>query len=679
MPWKDFGSAQFEAAVRRLRPRGKRQRELFDLLADACRRRKLHASHAAICQSFSRAIGRCRLRIPRSWEDADALREGLRGLLGATDERLAVLGLHMVADQLVHEERLPQRLRHRERGRCSSCGRVKRIENIHRMLCPTCVGAGTAQARFDRLCASFADLKGPAAEIFGALIEFERRRPPDICAFLRVWGLGSFLAQQPDVPALRTWPDVHALRAAIKADPMPGRRHKAKWALRKACDVLVERGVLKRLPSQRDGPLPERFRGVWARFHVQDLVRRDLLRVLIEYFKETRLTVTAAQTAQAFAYYLARYEVGPVRSWDDIDALMQNAPGPGEPWHRRIQTALRRLGDALQRKGRIAPRTSSDALPVILRKLAVQSRDVHGINTRFLASLHEHLRRPVTLRTYVGRLNGFWAWAALKGIRHPAQVSQETVRNYLRTMRREGYPVDSIDRIQSQLRAYFGWLCRKRLVLVQPVPPRDRIRSVVVRVCERRDFEKLVAAIGTGDLPPREALVLYLLVFHALRNREIVGSRALGFQSRGSDSSFAIELPTPLWSVGHQRVFRDSRLVHLPTGRNPWLREIVDAVVTERSAILKRPDNPYLLVSESWRQADRPMHKAMVSDLVARATRAACGFEMTPTLVRQSTGTYLADASDHTICGALGWSPERAVELAYATREIITRRAGSTC
>jgi len=680
MPWTRFGDVQFDALVRRLDSGDRRRRELLALLVRACRRTGLRLQHAAVCHSFDRAVARCSIQMPRTWEDVEAAREALRGRLGSSDEKLAVRGLNLAADQLVHEGRLPRRLRHRARGPCSSCHRVKRIENVRRMLCPACVGARTARARFDRLCARFSrQLGGAAGVVFGTLVEFERRTPPSPRAFNRVWALGSFLLQQPGVRALRTWPDVLALRAAIQADPMRGRRHQALWALHRVRQALLERGALAPLPSQRSGPVDDRLEAVWARFHVADPIRRGLLRTLIDYFRETRITFAAVQVAQAFAYHLARHEVGPVRSWDDIDTITRAATGPGQRWRRRIHTALRRLGDALEHKGQIAPRPPRDALPRILGRLVDSPAEVREINARFLTSLHEHQRRPITLRRYVCELNRFWIWAVGQGIRHPAQVSNEGVRNYLRTLRRKGRGADAIDSIQTQLRGYFDWLRRERLVLVRPVAARERPRRAPVRVCERGTFEKLIAALGTGALEPRSALVLYLLVFHALRNHEIVGADAIGFREHGTLETFDVELPPPVVSVGRRHVARGDRVLHLPSGRYPWLREVLVAVANQRAATLKLPDNRRLFVSESWRQSHRPMDPHVVNRLVARATKAVCGIEMTPALVRQSAGAFFADASDHTICGAMGWSPARAVALGYATREIVAACLPGTC
>ena len=81
--------------------------------------------------------------------------------------------------------------------------------------------------------------------------------------------------------------------------------------------------------------------------------------------------------------------------------------------------------------------------------------------------------------------------------------------------------------------------------------------------------------------------------------------------------------------------------------------------------------SPRLSRRPSWWQAARPIHLQVVNRLVAHATKAVCGFEMTPSLVRQSGSANIADLSDHTVCCAMGWSPGTAVDLAYANREII--------
>jgi site-specific recombinase XerD len=634
-----------------------------------------------IAASFARALAVCEAPELTSWDDIDAFRRQFKERVDRCDDKRATAGLRIAARQLVHERRIAGRIRHRERAVCASCGRTKRIENVRKMLCPDCVGAASARVRLEKASTRFTFEDGAKQEIFDALVAYERRQPTIVTsAMLRVWALGSVLTTLPSVPQLRSWKEVLALRRAVQNDTMRGRRHKALWALYKVCTILIERRILDpRIPTTV-GPLPDQMRAIMTYFYVDDPVRRELLQKLISYFSKTRLTITAVQTAMAMAYYLARTPIGPIRSWADIDVLYDAAPQPPARWSRRIRTALRRLGDALESEGAIAPRPDTDVVQSAVARLEPPSGDVFDINARFIRSLHAHYRRPITLMLYGYMLNAFWQWALKHGITHPAQVSADSFRDHLRTLRRSHWNVDAIERHQNHARLYFEWLRRERLVLIQPVTDRSRVGPTVVRICEEEMVDRLIAALPGEALRPREALIVYLLIFNALRNFEIVQMQPLGFTGRGRAETFDVRLPDPVERAVNRRA-RQERIVRLPVGRYDWLRRIVVDVMEDRAGLLKRPDNPYLLVSESWRQGTRPMHGHVVVRVVRRATEQVCGMSMPPRLLRPTAGAYFADISDHTICCAMGWSPDRAVELAYATREIVTHgsEGSNTC
>ena len=665
---------QLESLISRCQVSGKIRGEILDLFVRGCRRRGLKSFQLTMYRALVRGLSLCRPRRLTSWDTVAVMKAEVPGLLAIrSDKKLFGRALTYAAEQLVFEGGLEPRLRHRQRAPCSRCGQTRRIENVKHRLCAACVGEATLQERFDRRCHRYSFADAGRSEIFEALVEYEQRQPASLAAFNRVWGLGGFLSEVGPVPALRTWGDVADLREAIKADRMRGRAHQAMWALYKVCEVLIERGTLDVRPPKTTGSLPDQIEAIATYFYVEDPYRQELLRLLIDYYHDTRVTITAVLVVQAFAYHLARSEVPTIESWDDIHTQIRQSPDPPERWHCRIKTAWRRLGDALERAGKIAPHPDRDAVQQAIIKLETTDKRLRDINVRFLTSLHEHGRRPITLQSYVANLNRFWTWLASQSVNHPAQVSAELFLGYLRALGEEGGSPSQLQRSCTCLRGYFKWLRRERLVLTNPVPPPGEPAPTIVRVCETGTFEKLIAALGDNQLPARDAMILYLLIFHGLRNYEVVRAIGVGFRGRGNNATFAIELPELVASAGHSRPSRRDLIVQLPTGRHPWLHNIVIQMTEERAHILKDPDTPYLLVSPSWRRGTEPQDPHVVSYAVDRISRSVCGIALTPRLVRQTAAAYFADQSDHTVCSAMGWGTARAVDLAYATREVVAR------
>lgn len=664
---------RFEAIVEQTQFRSKNRRKLFSLFVRGCRQRGIDSTMIASVRVYCRGLNLCKPRKVKSWDDYELLKKEIRGKLHPkSNERRFIWALGISFRQLATEGEIEPRIRHREKGTCQSCGRYKVIENVRNMLCAQCRGKASIQMRFNKLCKRFTFSDEASMEIFDALLIYEKRCAADIYAWMRVWALGGFLSEKGiNIPKLRNWGDVLYLRNAIKGDTKPGRAQKALWALHKACNVLIEKEVLDVRPPKTLGSLQQQLEAISTYFYIEDTYRCNLLRILSDFFERTRVTITAVQTVQGFAYYLARNNVPIIKSWSDIDILMQEAPGPEEPWHSRIQTALRRLGDALEEKGEIQPRIPRDHISQMVGELKQFDRRIYDINIDFLTNIFYTGHRPLTLRKYIRDLNRFWQWAFEHNICDPAYISHEVYRKYISTIRRKGHGPVYIEATNSKMRLYFDWLRRQHHILSNPVPKKDKSRQIPVRVCSKQAFESLVAALGNGTLQPREGLIIYLIVFHALRNYEIVESIALGFRIQGPHKTFDIELPPPIISAGSYKNHRYDRIIRLPVGRYPWLNILVQSIVEDRARIIKQKKNKYLFVSESWRQGTRPMESHCVTDYVGRASERICGCRIAPSLLRQSAAAYFADISDHTLCCAMGYSAKSAVRFAYATREVV--------
>jgi hypothetical protein len=82
------------------------------------------------------------------------------------------------------------------------------------------------------------------------------------------------------------------------------------------------------------------------------------------------------------------------------------------------------------------------------------------------------------------------------------------------------------------------------------------------------------------------------------------------------------------------------------------------------------PDENWLeFENETWRL------KSIQCFLPARfqphVGQTALGVRLTATVLRATGATLDADASNHTVCLFLGWSPRRALDFAYGRREVI--------
>jgi len=258
----------------------------------------------------------------------------------------------------------------------------------------------------------------------------------------------------------------------------------------------------------------------------------------------------------------------------------------------------------------------------------------------------------------VRTLNSFWRWAVAKGLDHPAFIARIDVKKYVGRQR-------NTELTAGRLRVYFAWLRRDRAIVNPPTPEPLPRHKRAVRVCGLPEFTALTKALPTKAVSAEVALMLYLIMFQGFRNIEVAHARAVGF--RGGQFRVRVDAPTGYASSVRGRARFE---LDLPTDRLPWLRTIVTGVLDSRARRLKLPENAYLFVSGSWRCGTAPIHPTLVGEIVLDATMNVCGHAMTPTLLRVTGGTLVADRGDHTTCAHLGWSMGRALDLAYGVREV---------
>lgn len=661
-----IGRVRFRLAAEQHRPpRGARRQNLFDAFV---RGRRLVPVDDDLASAKALAVGSGLVKLPTlaSWEDLVTLREQFLAQLPRGIAIAAGRGLLLAGEQLSREGALHGRPRHRRSARCRGCDNVRLIECVRSLLCGYCVGEKTQVERFESLCDRVRPVEAHRRAIIEMLIEDERKNGIRFQSFLRVRYLAVALVRIPDIGPLRTWAALEQLRAGLKTTLSSAQAHVARWGVFRLSRILLSRGVLPSRPRKSIGSMDEQLKAPLAYFDDDCVAKRSLLVLLIEYYQRSRITITAVQVVWGFAYYLTRNPAPSIATWQSLQHEAHRVMRAGGRWARRIQTALLRIGDALEHRGELPARERYDDLPNILRRMDGDD-DAAELSRRFLVDMHRHQRRPSTLRSMAGALSDFWEWARGQGMAHPAQVSRDSVDRFLRERMRGPRTGSRRSRWCIHMRTYFRWLRRERLVLHSPIPDPLPAVPVIVRVATRRAIEDVVRALVDGRLASEDALLVYLILFHCVRNFEAARVRGLGYHH----GVFRVALPSVPDDGCPRPTGRTNPTLALPTDRHPWLRAIVDGALEARAAKLKHPNTPYLFVSEFWRRGERPLDPHVIWDRVTKATERAVGVRLTPVVLRDTGAILAVDASNHTVCLFLGWSPSRAIDFGFARREVV--------
>ena len=280
----------------------------------------------------------------------------------------------------------------------------------------------------------------------------------------------------------------------------------------------------------------------------------------------------------------------------------------------------------------------------------------------------------------------FWKWCGKRGVTSLAMVEAAHVGEYLHTLglkwkcrhcsftknittRGEDPPtacensdcreVASFEKVircrettvrgrRARLAVFFGWLKDVETEIeINPAPAADgrrKKRKKAGRKTRRNPFtieyydwkviEALLKAIEDPNMPAEEAMVLYLILYHAFYRAELQTVRiptqcrpiALGVESSESlEDVLSLEWLPREASRGKQSSGRSAEILRLEPSDEPWLRDLVRRFMQERNQKLRNPKDPYLFVGSHRSLRGGPVRDRYFRGLIERATARVIG------------------------------------------------------
>ena len=247
----------------------------------------------------------------------------------------------------------------------------------------------------------------------------------------------------------------------------------------------------------------------------------------------------------------------------------------------------------------------------------------------------------------------------------------------------------------SVLRIFFDWAKLEGIVIDNPISTiccggaksftvrGDNGEMVEVAEAIRRYddtvVEKLCAYIVSPRADPEEAMVLYLIIFHALTNAELRNLRIPSLVNAGSglrDTSPAAEdfehlhLPSRQISRGNRLLTRTDAKIILAPKALEWLIPILRRFYEKRGRIVKSKDQQHFLVGEENVFRNKPVTKSYVTRIVGRASSRALGAVVSPSDLRRTAADMFAQKSKlrGAILTKMGFSSLSATRFNYLER-----------
>jgi hypothetical protein len=428
----------------------------------------------------------------------------------------------------------------------------------------------------------------------------------------------------------------------------------------------------------------------------------DLFATSIEW---DSVTARTNHQLRVFGRFLQTHQLGEPLTWETIEEALP-ALGP--------TACLLRLGHLLVTQGKLESREGYLERRTALRPISHAPEDARLCLQAYTGWLWERRITPLSVRNHLEAIVAFWSWCAQHGIQPPAGVQSSVVDKHLLTLywqwqcsacggtlpfeprdrrapkvcthcgaigsvtKGRRYAQNTVRNIWAQLQVFFDWAKMNRLVVVNPIrrkiaAPRRTICHYPVDVLKR-----LCAYVTAPEADPVEALVLYLILFHALSTWELRHAKMPALLPLHEDVSlptlaeaYYLIVPKPAPSRGHRSPGRPDSCLSFPPSAERWLKPLLERAEGHRRQIVGAFKNPYLLVTPGRARHNTPVSRMFVWEVVRRASLRVLGVACNPKTLRKTVGVMFADRAGAGVLRWLGWDDQQAFAYTWAMRQMI--------
>jgi len=225
---------------------------------------------------------------------------------------------------------------------------------------------------------------------------------------------------------------------------------------------------------------------------------------------------------------------------------------------------------------------------------------------------------------------------------------------------------------------FFDWTKLTRVSFMNPVQRKLPAESPTIRHYTPELIEQLCASLVDPEADPVEALVLYLIIFHAfsvweLRHAEIPGMYVLesGMWVTTLSETYGVDLPRPSASRGSHSRGRPDTHIPFAEAALSWLRPLLSRFENDRQGRLENTSNRYLLLSPFSSRHNTPVSGTFIKSIVRRASLRVLGMVCTPNTLRKTSGVIFTDQAGSGVLRWHGWEEQQAFAYTWAQRVLV--------
>lgn len=433
-----------------------------------------------------------------------------------------------------------------------------------------------------------------------------------------------------------------------------------------------------------------------------------------------KVTEKAERRFRAIGKFLSKYELPYPLTWEAIEEALPPLTSSNRYNTKLVRSCLNDIGYLLAERGLLESRAKYVARRRSYQPIAKAPECFKSQLLKYKDWLEYDKHSPSSVRSSLYSIVYFLSWCATRGITLLNEVRPLTVEEYQQTLywkwtcricqnstqcepwqeiapsrcinskcgatdtyERRKRNAQSYIRTQiSNISNFFQWAEYHQFASSNPVQCKIREDEQKVTHYDEQVFEKLCAHLESPEADAEEAVMLYLIFFHAFKVTELRLAQipSLVEQDPKQNKSPQIEdhlviapQPRPRANNAGKRL---SSRIDFPAGAVHWLKPILERLIRHRTGIVQNLNNPYLFVSMQSARHNQPVSKEYIRRLVSRATQRVLNAKANASTLRRTAGVIFTDECPRrgSSLVKLGWGPQRANNYTFMRRRVVHPR-----
>lgn len=452
-------------------------------------------------------------------------------------------------------------------------------------------------------------------------------------------------------------------------------------------------------------------------FRTPYLYNKTLFDLLAQTINWQKVTEKRRREIFIFGRFLQTQEMPKLISWEVIESILPSLGLANRNTPKCIRAGILRIAYLLAKRGELESWESYKIRRGMLLMINQSPEPIRKFLYPYADWLRERKLVPRNISEHLRILSFFWCWCELRGIFAPEEIQPPVINDYLLSLcwqwqcstcqgtmtfdpnnriapencihcyttnslmkqRREArYTVGSRRGI---LAIFFDWLKISRKIISNPVQCKAPIRTLAIKHYSPEVIKQFCIHIKNPDADPTEALILYLIIFHALSVWEL--QHAIlptilplheGISIPSLAEAYYIIVPRRAPSRGDQSPGRPDTSLGFPSSATSWLKPLLLRFEQQRKIISEGVRSPYLLLTTKAVHRHTTIGNVFIWDTIRRISRRLFNANCNANTLRKTAGVMFADSGGAGILRWMGWNQEQAFAYSYVAREMIIPR-----